>query len=97
MKKMLPAAAVAGAVAALAPVASYAALLEPIPNAVEGLKADNAIKEAAWVCCDAYGRQFWVTDAPPDGYYYGRYRRYHDHHHHHHHHNNYHHHHHDEN
>ena len=66
--------------AGLAPAASYRELLDPIPNAVAALKADNAEQ----------------TGAPASGetrlayhhhhHHHHRWRRHHHHHHHHHHH-----------
>lgn len=96
-KKIAALIGAAGCLALSAP-ASYAELLNPIPNAAELLKADNAaqaarVQPAAWFW-DGYQWQWREPVPPPDEPpYYDRYRHHHHHHnhwyHHHHHHHHY--------
>lgn len=85
-----------GAVAAgvaLTPAASYADLLNPVQNAVEVLKADNAAREAHVQLADwVWNGYSWEWRVPVPTPYEVPY--YEHHHHHHHHHNHWYHHHH---
>ena len=89
----------AGQAAPVAPARTYAQLLEPIPNAVERLKAsDNELAVQHYLTPAQHRHRYrrwwhgrwiyyygpWV--APPVYYGYRRYPNYHHHHHHHHHH-----------
>lgn len=93
MDKKVAALLGAAATLALSAPTSYAELLNPIPNAVEVLKADNAaqaarVQPAAWFW-NGYHYQWYEPTPPPyeePYYHHHHHHNYHHHHHHHHHH-----------